>query len=99
MLSTATAQLATIKHKRNDNILWNVYYTLEVEYFNTYNEGYLSSMTMIQRLLQFKYSTGKVYQGLVLYVLGQLNKSYEKLYMEYVGGKRELHNQIKGYLS
>ena len=66
MLTTATALLATIKHKRNDNILWNVYYTLEVEYFDTYDEKYFELMTMVRRIMEFGYSTGRLYKGMVL---------------------------------
>ena len=98
MLTTATALLATIKHKRNDNILWNVYYTLEVEYFNTYNEKYFELMTMVRRIMEFGYSTGRLYKGMVLYVLSKLNSSYQGEYEAHIRGDRTLNEEIKGFL-
>lgn len=98
MLSTATAQLATIRQKRDDNILWDVYYTLEVEYFNTYNEKYFELMTMVRRIMEFGYSTGKLYKGLVLYVLSTLNSSYRGEYETHIRDDRTLNEEIKGFL-
>lgn len=98
MLSTATAQLATIRQKRDDNILWDVYYVLEVEYFKTYDERYFQMMTMVRRLLEFRYSTGRTYKGLVLYVLSKLNNCYQGEYEAHIGDDMALHGEIKGFL-
>lgn len=98
MIKTATKNLATIKEKREDMVLWDVYYTLEVEYFNTYNEKYFELMTMVRRLLEFRYSTGRTYKGLVLYVLSKLNSSYRGEYEAHIRDDRTLNEEIKGFL-
>lgn len=98
MIKTATKNLATIKDKRKDTVLWDVYYILEVEYFNTYNEKYFELMTMVRRIMEFGYSTGRVYKGLVLYVLSKLNSSYHEEYETHIRDDRALNEEIKGFL-
>lgn len=98
MIETATKNLATIKDKRKDTVLWDVYYTLEVEYFNTHDEKYFELMTMVRRLLEFRYSTGRTYKGLVLYVLSKLNSKYKEEYEAHIGEERALQEEIKGFL-
>lgn len=98
MIKTATKNLAAIKDKRKDTVLWDVYYILEVEYFNTYNEKYLELMAMVRRIMEFGYSTGRLYKGLVLYVLSKLNLSYQREYEAHIGKDRALQEEIKGFL-
>lgn len=99
MIETATKNLATIKEKREDMVLWDVYYILEVEYFNTYNEKCFELMTMVRRIMEFGYSTGRLYKGLVLYVLSKLNSSYQGEYEAHIRDDMALHGEIKGFLS
>lgn len=98
MIKTATKNLATIKDKRKDTVLWDVYYILEVEYFNTYNEKYFELMTMVRRIMEFGYGTGRLYKGVVLYVLSKLNNCYQGEYEAHIGDDMALHGEIKGFL-
>lgn len=99
MIETATKNLATIKDERKDTVLWDVYYILEVEYFNTYNKKCFELMTMVRRIMEFGYSTGRTYKGLVLYVLSKLNNRYQEEYEAHIGDDMALHGEIKGFLS
>lgn len=85
MLKTATKKMATITDKRDDKALWDVYYALEVQYFNTYDENYFDLMAMVQKIMELKVGTGRLYRGLVLYVLSRLNHCYQSEYEAHIG--------------